>query len=775
MRTSHILPRLLFGLMVGIFMGAALVAPAPADEQTAVIVEFSPDQLRFDRVGEFDRAVLEAGTMVCRPGEPLLPARRICVALPPEAEALEIRVRSLESQVLPGEYRIFPGQPPSRLNGSPPASFADPDERIYGSSAPYPEVLAVLDGQTDLAGQQMAVVAVYPLQYLPAAGQLILHRKIEITVRTRPGRVSREAYAVFTDTERRIYGDMIRDMVVNPADVVLDPPRREASKSLPAGQFDHVIITPAAYASYFDDLIHWHNRRGLPDTVVTTEYITANYSGSDNQERIRNFVIDAHSTWGAIYFLMGGEDAQVPFAYRDYYGEDTPSDQYYADYDDDWNYEVFVGRLTGSDQTQFDNAIGKILTYEKDPPLTNYPLDVLLVGMDLDAATHSEDLKETIDGYIPARFDVTKVYDSQASNHKEDAINALDDGQNLFNHSDHSNSTQMGLGYINHESEGWFLGTYGVSQLSNDDRTTNVVSTGCWANDMTYGGIQDGIAEVFVIYNPQQAGVSFTGNTRDGWFYSSSNNTLTSLVDREWWKSLFTYDKYILGLTLADGKNRNHPNTNIWRHCVWTFNLLGEPAMPLWTDTPAAVTVTHSVTLPPGSSSFTVHAESGGSDLVSAYVCLWKPGEVYLRQSTNSSGDAVFTPNPATTGSLYVTVTKKNYLPYEGQALVTSGAPDPVTNLIAQPSSGDLVLSWSPSSGKSIARYVVYRDTTGDFDAGPDDSIGATTDTTYLDAGAIGATETNYFYIIKAVDDMGQKSDPSGTVGEFDLQLISIP
>jgi hypothetical protein len=364
------------------------------------------------------------------------------------------------------------------------------------------------------------------------------------------------------------------------------------------------------------------------------------------------------------------------------------------------------------------------------------------------------------------------VYDSQASNHKDDTIDALNDGQNLFNHSDHSNSTQLGLGYINHESEGWFLGPYGVSQLTNDDRTTNVVSTGCWANDMTYN---DGIAEVFVIFNPQQAGVSFTGNTRDGWFYSGSITTLTCLVDREWWKSLFNYDKYILGMTLADGKNRNHPNTNIWRHCVWTFNLLGEPSMPLWTDTPAAITATHPATMPPGSSSFTVHAESGGSDLISAYVCLWKPGEVYLRQATDSNGDAVFTPNPATTGSLYVTITKKNYLPYEGEALVTGGVPDPVGDLVAQPSAGDLVLSWTPPSGKAVVRYVVYRDTTGDFEAGPEDSIGGTTDTTYLDAGAIGTTGTNYFYVVKAVDDVGQKSDPSGTVGEFDVLLISVP
>jgi len=763
MKGAKCLTVVLIGLL------ATALAVAAAAEQTVVTVEFSSQELRFDRAAGFDRVVLDDGTMLCRPGEPMLPARQVFVALPAEAEAAELRTVSLASEILPGAYRIYPGQLPSRLSGDPPAAFTGPDEKIYSSAEPYPGVLAVLDGQTDLAGQQMAVVTVYPLQVRPDTGELVFHRSVEIAIQTRPGRRSGEAFAVFTDKQRHIYGEMLRDMVINPADVILDPPLREASKALPAGQFDHVIIAPAAYASYFDDLIHWHNRRGLPDTVVTTEYIYAHYSGSDDPQRIRNFIIDAQSTWGTLYFLIGGEDGQVPFKYDFYYYEDTPSDQYYADYDDDWNYEVYVGRLSGSSQDEFDNAIDKILKYEKDPPLTNYPLDILLVGMDLDESTPTEDLKEVIDGYIPSRFDVTKVYDSDAGNHRDDAVAALDDGQNLFNHSDHANSTVLGLGDFNHDL---FLSLYGVSQLSNDDRTTNVVSTGCWANDMTWN---DGIAEAFVIYNPQQAGVSFTGNTRDGWFFSGSINTLTSLVDREWWKSLFNYDKYILGLALADGKNRNHPNTNIWKHCVWTFNLLGEPAMPLWTDTPQAITATHPATLPPGSSSFTVHAESGGSDLVSAYVCLWKPGEVYLRQSTNSDGDAVFTPNPATVGSLYVTITKKNYLPYQGQALVASGAPDPVSDLVAQPSAGDLVLTWSAPSGKAVVRYVVYRDTSGGFEAGPEDSIGGTTDTTYLDAGAIGATGTNYFYVVKAVDDIGQKSDPSGTVGEFDATLITAP
>ncbi|MFC1683326.1 C25 family cysteine peptidase [Candidatus Zixiibacteriota bacterium] len=758
-------------LLAAIAMALPLSSTATAG-QTSVTVTFQQDQFLFDRLGDFDRVVLRDGDALVRTGEPMLPARQIRVAIPQGAEAVKVTVRSMDSRVLDGYFRIFPGQPPRPLDGSPPAAFVGPNEQFYRSSAAYPGDLARLDGQTDLAGQQMAVLTVYPLQYVPSTGRLILHREMEIIVETRPGRISGESFVKFTGKQRKIYQEMIVGMVVNPQDVLLDPPRREASKALPSGDFDHVVITTVGFTPWVEGLVEWHNRRGLRDTVVHVGPIYTNYSGADNPEKIRNFIIDANSTWGTMYFLIAGENGAVPFKERYYYYEDTPSDQYYADFDDDWSYEVFVGRISGSDSTQFSCAIDKILKYEQDPPLTNYPLDVLLIGMDLDASTHSENLKETIDGYIPSRFDVTKVYDSHGGDHEDNAIAALEDGQNLVNHSDHCNSNVIGLGYINHNGS---MYNVDVDGLTNNDQTSNLVSTGCWANDMTQGGVSDGIAEHFVIYNPQQAGVSFTGNTRDGWYYAGSTSTLTSRVDREWWRSLFDYDKYILGQALADGKNRNHPNSDIWRHCVWTFNLLGEPAMPLWTDTPESMTASHPATAPLGSSSFLVHVESGGSDLEDAYVCLWKAGEVYLTDNTNSNGDASFTPAPAAAGSLFVTVTKHNYLPYRGSAFIGEETPSPVDDLAIALSQGDLILTWSSPETKAISRYVIYRSTESDFVPAPGDSIGGTADTTYLDPGAAGLVGTDYFYAVKAANGSGQKSDPSNIVGEYDIVLINDP
>jgi hypothetical protein len=404
----------------------------------------------------------------------------------------------------------------------------------------------------------------------------------------------------------------------------------------------------------------------LRDTVVTTDYIYANYAGTYDRQKVRNFIMDANSTWGTIYFLIGGEQETVPFEHRTYYaGEITPSDQYYSDFDDDWTNEVFVGRVTAESAFEIQTFVFKLLKYEKDPPRADYSLNALLIGMDLDDFTPAEVLKEAIDAYIPLDFNVTKVYDSDPSppnNHKTDAINALNAGQNLVNHADHSNYNVMCTGDQNHN---WCIYNADVDNLTNAHKTSVVVSIGCLANYMDTTG--DCIAEHFVIYNPNNAGVAFCGNTRDGWYSQGQPISRSGILDREWWISLFSRDFYNLGQTVADAKHHFSHAESIMKHCEWTFNLLGEPEMPIWTDDPDSFAVDCPSTLLKGKISFPVHVEDSttGDPVDSAFVCVFKQDEVFETGYTDVNGDVILNPAPTTVGTLTVTVTKRNYIPYQ--------------------------------------------------------------------------------------------------------------
>ena len=332
--------------------------------------------------------------------------------------------------------------------------------------------------------------------------------------------------------------------------------------------------------------------------------------------------------------------------------------------------------MTANSASEISLFTDKIFKYEKDPPTTNYPLNALLIGMDTDSRTHCENLKELINDYIPSRFTVTKVYESDSGNHETAVKNALNAGQNLVNHADHASETLLGVG----SSHGWYLNRNEVDALTNNNQMSIVVSLGCHPNDMDYS---DCIAEHFVIKNSLQAGIAFTGNTGYGYYYEGQPDSLSGRLDKKWWIGLFDNDKYIIGETLDYAKDHFTHSSSVKKQCEWNFNLLGEPSMPIWTDTPKNLDVTHPSSIPTGSSSFSIHVEKvGGGNIYNASVCLWKDNEVYETGYTNYNGDITFSSvAPSTTGTLLITVTAHNYIPYEGSCTVTSGGVNPTPDI----------------------------------------------------------------------------------------------
>jgi len=462
-------------------------------------------------------------------------------------------------------------------------------------------------------------------------------------------------------------------MVLNPEDVNIRlADVGVGSVGVPPGDYAHVVITSSTYVSSFQSLVSWNTKKGVPDTVVTTEWIYANYSGSDNQAKIRAFIKDANTNWGTIWFLLGGDISVVPYKtkYFSITGEYVPGDTYYSDFDDDWFCEVFVGRSSTQSTSEVSTFLNKVLTYEKNPQTTDYPLEVLLLGFDADASTKMEQLMESIDAnFIPSRFDpVNKVYDSHSGNHETNTKTFLNAGQNIVVHADHGNIDYIGTGEYWH---GWGLYSSEIDALTNGSKQSIMYTLACDPCAFDY---EDCLGEHWV-KNVNGGGVSFNGNSRYGWYSPGSPNSYSGHFEYDWCSSLFQQNQYHLGQTLADHKNDNPPGSDQYKQYIfWELTCLGEPEMAIWLDTPTAMTVTHPTIIPTGSQSFTVTVKYGGSPLANALVCLQKTGEVYVYGLTGSDGTKTFTINPTTPGTMNVTVTAQNHLPYEGTCTV--GVPD---------------------------------------------------------------------------------------------------
>jgi len=160
----------------------------------------------------------------------------------------------------------------------------------------------------------------------------------------------------------------------------------------------YVIITSGDLAPAFKEMVDFKNAIGISTIIKLTDSIYANYSGLDEIEQIRNYLIDFYNNGGE-YVLLGGNDVVVPVRYLYYYNTSTPpsntynlmpSDLYYADLDGDWDVdgdgiwgepthdapdivpELMVGRLPVMTSEAVENYVSKLILYQTNPGFGDY-------------------------------------------------------------------------------------------------------------------------------------------------------------------------------------------------------------------------------------------------------------------------------------------------------------------------------------------------------------------------------------------------------------------
>lgn len=662
-------------------------------------IEFSLDDLTFSVSEGYDVVYLQGCEVTNQVGEPQLPVKLVQMVVPSGSEIKEVVVVSSKSEFLPGRYEILPAQPPRILSLGPgPFPVAEPRDQVYKQREEYPHRIAECTGGGFLAGYQLVNVLICPVRYLPAEKKIRFYSELELSIRWSPG--GREALPVGkrTPAARQTYSSMLERVVSNPQGMGLNLRPQEIAKSmLGPGDYEYVIITDITFVTSFQPLADWKTQKGIPTKIVNLGWVCSHYSGTDSAEQIRNFIKDAYQNWGTLWVLLGGDTNVIPrriawaFDCEAGIASDEnfiPCDLYFSDLDGDWNAngnlihgevddsidlypDVFVGRASCSSAGEVQAWVNKVITYEKNPPV-DYPTKMLFLAEILwsNPYTNSALSKELIDQkYVPPQFDpITKLYEDLGNENWSTTMTALNDGQNIVNHDGHCWYTVMGVGSgsLNHSD---------MDNLTNHPRNSILLSIGCWPAAIDY----DCIAEHFV-NNSNGGGVAFVGNSRYGW--GSPGNPKYGYSDRfdqQFYASLFERNVYHIGATVADMKSFYVPfsrQENVYRWCQYQINLLGDPEMPIWTDTPGSMMVHHPDTVIAGSTRFPVTVLKGSGDsqpVPEALVCLMKGEELYQRGLTDQQGQIVFDVSPSTPGALLVTVTAHDFLHHADSAWVISG------------------------------------------------------------------------------------------------------
>ena len=647
------------------------------------------------------------------PGAPILPMVGASILLPPGEVAIDISVVPGELIVLGDGYTVEPGQAQYPLSFEGPFETFGPDPGIYGIRGSYPDRMIDEPTVGTFRGYGIASSAMHPVEYEPATGRLAYYASMDVVVTTAP-----DATQGRTVVERVRQDDAtiarLGRMVDNPFDAAAyQSINRVApvSRSLdPALDYNYLIITTSAWDSYLGDLVDHETTMGHKAGIFLTSWIALNYSGVDEAEQIRNFIIDAYGTWNVDYVLLVGDARDANgiqhrglYSNTDY-GEsdaDIPADLYYGGLDGTWNTDsdtywgepgeddlypdVAVGRACVSTVAHVQNFVTKVTRYINSPIVSESD-EALMVGELLwdspltYGGTYMNEVRygSSANGYTTAGFpgtmNVDTLYDMDGTWSKTTLINMMESGTNIVNHLGHCD-VQYSAKMTNSDIPAFdndgtvhtynFFRSQGCYNGSFDNRTT---STGSYTGDC--------FTEAFNC--DDDGAVAAITNSRYGWGDPGGTNGSSQYFDREFYDAMFDEDIYPLGSAHSDSKVdviwAINYGANRW--CYYELNLFGDPAMHLWTGSPVALNVSHPSGMVVGQPDVIVTVtDASRAPVVGADVTAYYDDySIYATGVTNGAGEVTLSPEPDVPGTMYIKVFGHDHLVYEGSLEVAPAA-----------------------------------------------------------------------------------------------------
>ena len=691
--------------------GSSAVA---ADLQTRL--RFDPVDLRIRETAGTTEVGLVGLSRVGGDGSPELPMTVSTFLVPEGFEVGEVRVvPRRETRVAEG-VRLARGRAagvaPSPVDSPDDVKRAWPAGALEEGATRIPARTGLSLGAGTMAGHRLHSVAVFPVRWDEAKGDLYLASEIDVELELVPASftsgLERRRYSPAAE---QVWADAVSGIIANPGDV---PFVYQGSAASPSGgsprdlpsvdgtAIDYVIVTTEALADDFAPLAEWKTKKGVPTAIRTIEWIDASYpAGHDPPERIRMFLRDAYSNWGTYLVLLGGDYEIVPprEAYNRFFfgGTQIPTDQYYACLEGDWNGDgddlfgegvfqtengdsvdlypdVFVGRAPASDSGEVATFIAKSLTYDKAPP-ADYVEDVCYLGEVLfpenwvygnppeNITLDGKDLCEDFDLLIPPAWSRTKCYQSDNTLDRAHALTELSAGHHLLTLMNHGDAFKFSVG----NGLNPLVYIADSDTLTNGDRLSFLMATACNPNqfDLECQG------ESFM-NNSTGGAIAVVGPTREDFPLSASafhERMLQLIYDHGITQFGVFMQLHRVAFAPVSGTDAT-PD----RWTTFTKLLLGDPELRLWTQEPAPLVVTHAPSVAVGAASLTVTVtDSSLVPLADALVCVSDTMGTYSRVRTNAAGQAVVPLASIKAGTGDVVVTLREYLPAESALTVTAG------------------------------------------------------------------------------------------------------
>lgn len=650
-------------------------------------VSLTPSRLSLRRVGDYDVVYLRDGFSLPDPGKPLLPYLSLTVIIPAHARVTAVTTVPITTQEIPGQFTIIPAQPPVPISVSTPSPFVPPDPAIYNSNEPFSPRTLLFYTAGSAGGFKLVNVVFCPFEYHPATKKLLFHSRIQVRVKYEENATSTRPLTPF---QRELIMRSLSLLVANPEDLNwFAPPVKETDQP----SVEYLVITSPELSQNFTPYLQYKETRGLRTELRTTDWIERNYLGRDLQEKIRSMIIDYFHSRGLIYVLLAGDNRQVPsrhieVAVGNEHGS-IPTDLYYGDLDYSWDSnhnnrfgemedsidlyaDVFVGRASVDNWQQVENFIAKVQTFETNPAPDYIKRSLLPSGWLWRSLNyHGKFVNDSIANITPEGWVDRKLENPPSARVVTDSF---DHGFLIFDPAGHGNESGV------YDEGGSAIYTSSLAgRQQNDRRFSIITSIACHPGNFE---AEDCLAEVAL--NCRNGGaIGVMMNSRYGWGTPPVMGPSEKLCLR-FYDFLFNRSEYELG-PVHDRSREEYAGAALydplWRWCLTEFNLLGDPTIDIWTETPVNLTLTAPDTIHTGSQTLTITVREGSNAAPGARVTVWKDGALLATGNTNTSGVVNLDIHPTTSGELLVTTWRHNNLPITKTVVVVPGEPEPILTL----------------------------------------------------------------------------------------------
>ena len=401
------------------------------------------------------------------------------------------------------------------------------------------------------------------------------------------------------------------------------------------------------------NLIEWRKQMGYEVHVAEVGDI------GNTTNSIKNFIPSAYENWDnppEYVVLVGDTDGSYAIPY--FSTTWGASDYDYTLIDgNDFFPEMFIGRISANGASDLDNIINKTIAYEKATYLS-------FTGTEwYERAALNADPSSSGNSTIITNEYIEEILET---NGFEEINTNFGDG-NYANWM--QNELSQGILYMNYRG---YIGTsgFGSGQINNaNNGYMNPFATfiTCSTGDFNYTCLSEDFIRAGSATNPKGA-VAAIGTATSSTHTAPNNILQMGIYDGIFSKGLTTAGSALVSgkVALFDNYIANSSGT-VDNFTHWN-NLMGDPVLNLWTDSPNQIQVDHADYINMGSTFFQVYVEDDlGEPVESAWVTLTKEewGDVPISSYTNQDGMTFFDINFLDDSDILITVTGKNLVPYQ--------------------------------------------------------------------------------------------------------------